>query len=214
MKIFLLSLISLLTLNTEGQRLNGTFRSRSEYIRFSNDTAFFQLLYGGGIHSIYKASGVYYVAKNHLVIKPHIDQPPERIVKKNRVSQDSFFIIGIVQDTSIKHLTLILYDKNKKVLLGQIIQAGRKIYLSGRNMSADSVRLLSGGCIPIGIKIDQQFDYEFFLQTGTPTEEYEEVLNTKNGGFKVSISENKITLYRPALYAGRRKEYRQTFISE
>ena len=115
-------------MTTQGQILHGTFKSGNEYLRFSNDTAFFRFLYGGGIYSEYKGSGKYHIENNRLIIEPIVENPREKIIKTNRENKESFFINVIMPDTSVNSVSLIVYDKKQKVILGQIIESGKKSF--------------------------------------------------------------------------------------
>ncbi len=183
---------------SKGQSLSGTYKFKDEYLRFENDSIYFRLICCGGIYDEYEASGTYKIKKNRIIIQPNIEVYNNKLFKSERKKQDSIFFLVKTLDTSKEFASLVFYDKNKNLLLGQEILLNQKVFI--RKITADridSIRIMKFGYIPIALKIDNNFNYEIEIVKGKDKNAYQDMLNTEKGGFKFEMTKNTITLYRP-----------------
>jgi hypothetical protein len=211
--ISLVIIASLFQITAIGQKVNGTYKCGSEFLRFHKDTVTFSFAEGVCIVSTYEASGQYFIKNNHLLIKPFIDTFEERIVKTKRQYNDSILFEFLSNNNDSIYPSVIFYNIKKESIRGVIIGRTQKSYLTGKLLElTDSINIGYAGYIPVGFKLKKDFDYKIFLQEGKVKSDYEYILNSKKNGFKIKIKPDRILLKRRNNSCKLNSFYWQTFI--
>ncbi len=208
--IFIL-IIHFFPLLLKAQKPDGIYKSGNEYIRFNNDTAIFFFETGGCITYQFEANGKFSLVNNHLIIQP-LFETPEDITKTKRLTTDSMFIEVTTIDKSELEPSLILYNDKKKPIFGKKLPLNKQDYLPGKYLDqADSLKIESINYIPVALKIDKNYSYKIVLQKGKIKSDYERFLKSNEGGLKIKMKKNKISILRPELSCKGSKHVWQTF---
>ena len=209
---FFLAILLTTSVSVQGQSFRGNYRHKDEYFRFENDSIYFRLFCCGGISYEYKASGTYKIKRNKIIIEPNIEVPNIKILQLERKKEDPLFFLIKEIDTSKIQASLVLYDKNKKIIFGQQFIPNQKILINQLIADKiDSISIGKVGYIPIDIKIDNNFNYEIEMVEGKDKNEYKNFLNTETGGLKFKITKNIIVLYILRPFKKGPKYYKVTF---
>ncbi|MEJ8844304.1 hypothetical protein WG954_18055 [Lacibacter sp. H375] len=212
LSISLFLVFIIISLHSIGQSFIGTYKNKDEYLRFENDSVYFRLLCCGGLYDEYEASGTYKIKRNKIIIEPDIEIHSIRFSTSERKKEDAIFFLVNAFDTSKDLASLILYDKNKNVIFGRQILLNQKTLIKQFEADKiDSITIARNGYITIGLKIDNNFNYQIELIKGKNKEVYESILQTKKGGFKFKADKNKISLFRPNPFKSGNKYFLITY---
>jgi hypothetical protein len=208
---FFLVILLTTSVSVQGQSFSGTYKHKDEYFRFENDSIYFRLFCCGGILYEYEASGTYKIQRNKIIIEPNVSVPRIKILKQKReIEKPLVFLIKDV-DTLKNQTSLILFDKNKKIISAQQFISNQKILIKQLVANKiDSIFINKSGYIPVTLKIDNNFNYEIEMVEGKDENSYRNFLNTEKGGLKFKERKNAIVLYIPRHFKKGDKYYEVT----